>query len=184
MNKVIIIGNMTRDPEIRYSQSADPVAIARYTLAANRRFKKEGEPDADFINCVSFGRQAEFVEKYFKKGMRAAIVGRLSVRSYDDASGQRRWITEVIAEEVEFAESRSSSEARMAQSGTQLNAHYDAMAERYTPPSDPAAFAGGASAPAYGAAPASTYGGAPAPAAAPEGFAAITESIDDDDLPF
>ena len=163
MNKVILIGHLTRDPEIRYSQSAEPVAIARYTLAVNRRFKKEGEPDADFVGCVSFGRQAEFMEKYFKKGMKAAITGRISVRNFDDASGQRRWITEVIAEEIEFTESRSAFESRMSQqSGYQ--SQYDSMAEQYTPPSEAA-------------------GSAMAPAV-PEGFAAITESIDDDDLPF
>jgi len=163
MNKVVLIGRLTRDPEIRYSQSAEPIAIARYTLAVNRRFKKEGEPDADFIGCVSFGRQAEFMEKYFKKGMSAAITGRISVRSYDDATGQRRWITEVIAEEIEFTESRSAFESRQSQQ-PQYQSHYDNMAEQYTPPSDPI---GAASAPPT-----------------PEGFAAITESIDDDDLPF
>ena len=160
MNKVILIGHLTRDPEIRYSQSAEPVAIARYTLAVNRRFKKEGEPDADFVGCVSFGKQAEFMEKYFKKGMKAALTGRLSVRSYDDATGQRRWITEVIAEEIEFTESRGAYEARMAQQ-SQHQSHYDSVAESYTPPAVPAPHS-----------------------APPEGFAAITESIDDDDLPF
>lgn len=162
MNKVILIGRLTRDPEIRYSQSAEPIAIARYTLAVNRRIRREGEPDADFILCVSFGRQAEFVEKHIKKGMQIAVTGRLSVRSYDDSNGQRRWSTEVIAEEVEFTESRSAYEARMAQQ-SQNQSYYDNMAERYTPPADPT-------------------NASPAPA--PEGFAAITESIDDDDLPF
>jgi single-strand DNA-binding protein len=160
MNKAILIGHLTRDPEIRYSQSAEPIAIARYTLAVNRRFKKEGEPDADFIPCVSFGRQAEFMEKYFKKGMKAAITGRISVRSFDDATGQRRWMTEVIAEEIEFTESRSAFESRMTQQSSHQS-HYDNMAERYAQPAEPAT----------------------APPA-PEGFAAITESIDDDDLPF
>ena len=168
MNKVILIGRLTRDPEVRYSQSAEPIAIARYALAVNRRFKKEGEPDADFINCVSFGKQAEFIEKYFKKGMQIAVTGRISVRTFDDATGQRRWMTDVVVEEAEFTESRSAFEARMAnQTGQQ--SHYDSMAERYTPPSDP--MGGGLSAPAPSTAP-------------PEGFAAITESIDEDDLPF
>lgn len=156
MNKVILIGRLTKDPEIRYSQSSEPIAIARYTLAVNRRFKKEGEPDADFVGCVSFGKQAEFMERYFKKGMQAAVTGRISVRSFDDATGQRRWMTEVVVEEVEFTESRTAFESR-ASSQPQQN-HYDSMAESYTPPTE-----------------------AQAP---PEGFAAITESIDDDDLPF
>ena len=165
MNKVILIGRLTRDPEIRYSQSAEPVAIARFTVAVNRRIKREGEPDADFINCVAFGRTAEFMEKYFKKGMQAGITGRLNVYSFDDASGQRRWMTDVVVEEVEFTESRAAFEARgtsTSQYQNQSQAHYDSMAERYTPPS-----------PSSNQAP-----------PAPEGFAAITESIDDDDLPF
>ena len=161
MNKVILIGRLTRDPEIRYSQSAEPVAIGRFNLAVDRRFKREGEPDADFIGCVSFGKQAEFVEKYLKKGMQIAITGRITVRSYDDASGQRRWSTDVVAEEIEFTESRSAYEARMARQSQ--NQSYDNMAEQYAPPM-------------------SQMGGSPPPA--PEGFAAITESIDDDDLPF
>ena len=171
MNKVILIGNLTRDPEIRYSQSAEPLAIARYTLAVSRRFKREGEPDSDFIGCVSFGKQAEFMEKYFKKGMKAAITGRISVRSFDDATGQRRWITEVIAEEIEFTESRSSYDNRMAQQ-SQRQSHYDNIADQYYPPSN------------------GSRGNAPnegiqnAESVVPEGFAAITESIDDDDLPF
>ncbi|MCT4542052.1 MAG: single-stranded DNA-binding protein [Vallitalea sp.] len=114
MNKVILMGRLTKDPEVRYSQSAQPLAIARYTLAVNRRFKREGEPDADFINIVSFGKSGEFAEKYFKKGQQVCIVGRLQVRSYDDANGTRKWMTEVIAEEQHFAESKTSFEKRMA----------------------------------------------------------------------
>lgn len=165
MNKVILIGRLTRDPEIRYSQSAEPVAIARFTLAVNRRIRKEGEADADFINCVAFGRTAEFMEKYYKKGMQAGVTGRLNVYSFDDANGQRRWMTDVVVEEVEFTESRAAFEARGSQSQfqSQSQAHYDSMAERYTPPAPP---------------------GTDQAAPAPEGFAAITESIDDDDLPF
>jgi single-strand DNA-binding protein len=112
MNKVILIGRLTRDPEIRHTQSSEPIAIARYTVAVNRRFKRDNEPDADFIPCVSFGKQADFIEKYFKKGMQIGIVGRINVRSWEDPQGQRRWQTEVIAEEQEFTESRSAFEAR------------------------------------------------------------------------
>ncbi|MCL2422099.1 MAG: single-stranded DNA-binding protein [Defluviitaleaceae bacterium] len=171
MNKVILIGRLTRDPEVRYSQNAEPIAIARYNLAVSRRFKKDGEPDADFINCVSFGKQAEFIEKYFKKGMQIAVTGRLNVRSYDDATGQRRWSTDVVVEDAEFTESRSAYEARMSQQSPQYQSNFDSMAEQYTPPASPM---GGES----------PMGMATSAPSAPEGFAAITESIDDDDLPF
>ena len=113
MNKVILMGRLTRDPEVRYSQSETPIAIARYTIAVNRRFKRDGEPDADFINCVAFGKQAEFAEKFIKKGQMICICGRIQVRSYDDQAGQKRWITEIVVEEQSFAESKNSFEARI-----------------------------------------------------------------------
>ncbi|MCL2399519.1 MAG: single-stranded DNA-binding protein [Defluviitaleaceae bacterium] len=170
MNKVILIGRLTKDPEVRYSQSAEPIAIARYTLAVNRRTKKEGEPNADFIGCVSFGRQAEFTEKYFKKGMQIAITGRINVYTIDDAqTGQRQWRTDIVVEDAEFTESRSAFESRISQS---QQSHYDSMASQYTPSS---------SVPVMGSDP--MLGGSTS-SPVPEGFAAITESIDDDDLPF
>ncbi|TCT13138.1 single-strand DNA-binding protein [Natranaerovirga pectinivora] len=110
MNKVILMGRLTRDPEVRYSQGANPVAIARYSLAVNRTFKREGEPDADFINIVSFGKPGEFAGKYFKKGQMVAITGRIQIRTYDDQDGKRQYFTEVIAEEQHFAESKASFE--------------------------------------------------------------------------
>lgn len=113
MNKVILMGRLTRDPEVRYSQSETPFAIARYTLAVNRKFKRDGEPDADFINCVAFGKQGEFAEKFMKKGQMICICGRIQVRSYDDQAGQKRWITEIVVEEQSFAESKNSFEARI-----------------------------------------------------------------------
>jgi len=106
------MGRLTRDPEVRYSQSDTPIAIAKYALAVNRKFRREGEPEADFINCVALGKQGEFAEKYLKKGMLVCVVGRLQIRSYEDQYGQKRWITEVIIEEQNFAESKSSFEAR------------------------------------------------------------------------
>lgn len=112
MNKVILMGRLTRDPEVRYSQGETPLAIARYTLAVNRKFKRDGEPDADFINCVAFGKQAEFAEKFMQKGQMICICGRIQVRSYDDQTGQKRWVTEILVEEQSFAESKSSFEAR------------------------------------------------------------------------
>lgn len=114
MNKVILMGRLTKDPEVRYSQSAEPLAIARYTLAVNRSFKRQGEPDADFINIVAFGRRGEFAEKYFSKGQQVCVVGRLQVSSYDDKDGNRRWSTDVIAEEQHFAESKRSFEERVS----------------------------------------------------------------------
>lgn len=111
MNKVILMGRLTRDPEIRYSQSAEPVAVVRYSLAVNRRFKRDGEPDADFFNCVAFGKVGEFSNKYFKKGMMVSIVGRLSNNNWTDKDGQKRYSTEVVVEEQFFAESKASFEA-------------------------------------------------------------------------
>ena len=104
MNKVILMGRLVKEPEVRYSQGTEPLAIARYTLAVNRRFKRQGEPEADFIPCVAFGKAGEFAEKYFKKGQMVSVVGRLQVRSWDDNESKKRWSTDVIVEEQYFAE--------------------------------------------------------------------------------
>lgn len=106
MNKVILMGRLTRNPEVRYSQGAEPKAIARYSLAVNRRFKRQGEQDADFIPCVAFGKQGEFAEKYLTKGRLIAVSGRLQVRNWEDNNGNRRITTEVVVEEHYFAESK------------------------------------------------------------------------------
>lgn len=106
MNKVILIGRLTRDPEVRYTDSG--TSIARFTLATDRKFKREGEPDADFISCVSFGKSAEFAEKYFKQGTKIAITGRIQTGSYTNKDGQKVYTTDVVIEEQEFAESKSS----------------------------------------------------------------------------
>lgn len=110
MNKVILMGRLTRDPEVRYSQGERATAVARYTLAVNRTFKREGEPDADFINCVVFGRSAEFAEKYFRQGIRIVVSGRIQTGSYVNKDGVRVYTTDVIVEEQEFAESKAASE--------------------------------------------------------------------------
>ena len=145
MNKAVLMGRLTRDPEIRYSQSNEPLCIARYTIAVNRRFKRDGEADADFIPCVAFGKAGEFAERFFKKGMMVCVSGRIQVRSWEDQQGQKRWSTEIVLEEQDFAESKASFQSRGA-------------------------------------------GSADAPIAEstgePEGFAAISETIDDEDLPF
>ena len=111
MNKVILVGRLTRDPEVRYTQGENQTAIARYTLAVDRRFKRDGEPTADFINCVVFGKSAEFAEKYFRQGLRVAISGRITTGSYTNKDGIKVYTTEVIVEEQEFAESKAESEA-------------------------------------------------------------------------
>lgn len=111
MNKVILMGRLTRDPEIRYTQGETPTAVARYTLAVNRTYKRQGEPDADFINCVVFGRGAEFAEKYLRQGMRIVISGRIQAGSYMGRDGSRMYFTNIVVETQEFAESRSSGSA-------------------------------------------------------------------------
>lgn len=110
MNKVILVGRLTRDPEVRYSQGENTMAIARYTIAVNRRFKREGDPEADFIRCVVFGRAAEFAEKYFRQGLRIAISGRIQTGRYTNKEGGKVYTTEVVVEEQEFAESMAERE--------------------------------------------------------------------------
>ena len=109
MNKVVLMGRLTRDPEVRYSQGEKATAIARYTLAVDRTFKRDGEQTADFINCVVFGRSAEFAEKYFRQGTKIAISGRIQTGSYTNKDGVKVYTTEVVVEEQEFAESKAAS---------------------------------------------------------------------------
>ena len=113
MNKVVLMGRLTRDPDVRYSQGETPLAIARYTLAVDRRFKRNGEQDADFINCVAFGRTAEFAEKYLKQGTKMVVSGRIQTGSYTNKDGQRVYTTDVVVEDQEFAESKAASESHM-----------------------------------------------------------------------
>lgn len=122
MNKVILMGRLTREPEVRYSNGAEPLAVARYTLAVNRRFKRKDEPEADFIPCVAFGKSGEFAEKCFRKGQLVSIIGRLQVRSWEDNEGKKRWTTEVIVEEQYFAESKKNSNAAAPKEGGQAPA--------------------------------------------------------------
>lgn len=110
MNKTVLMGRLTADPQVRYSQGDNATAVARYTLAVNRKFKKDGEPTADFIPCVVFGRSAEFTEKYFRKGMQVAISGRIQTGSYTNKDGQKVYTTDVVVEEQEFAESKAASQ--------------------------------------------------------------------------
>lgn len=110
MNKVILMGRLTRDPEVRYSQGENALAIARYTLAVDRRAaRREGEPTADFINCVAFGRSAEFAERYLRQGTKIVVSGRIQTGSYTNRDGQKVYTTDVVVEEAEFAESKANS---------------------------------------------------------------------------
>lgn len=108
MNKWIGTGRLTAEPEVRYSQGAEPMAIARYTLAVDRKIKREGEPTADFIRCVAFGRQGEFAEKYLHKGMKIAIEGHIQTGSYKNQEGQTVYTTDIIVESHEFCESKGT----------------------------------------------------------------------------
>ena len=110
MNKVVLVGRLTRDPEVRYSQGDNATAVARYTLAVDRRFRRDGEPTADFIPCVIFGRSAEFAEKYFRQGLKIIVSGRIQTGSYTNRDGQKVYTTEVVVEEQEFAESKAASD--------------------------------------------------------------------------
>ena len=133
MNKVILMGRLTRDPEVRYSAGENSLAIARYTLAVDRRFKRDGEATADFISCVVFGRGAEFAEKYFHQGIRIVVSGRIQTGSYTNREGQKVYTTEVVVEEQEFAESKAASD------------HYTAsMPQQNAAPSIPSPTAGSA----------------------------------------
>lgn len=109
MNKVILMGRLTRDPEVRYSQGENATAVARYTLAVDRRFKRDGEATADFIGCVAFGRSAEFAEKYLRQGTKVLVTGRIQTGSYTNKDGQKVYTTDVVVEEHEFAESKAAS---------------------------------------------------------------------------
>ena len=115
MNKVILMGRLTRDPEVRYSQGENPLAIARFTLAVDRRFKRDGEQSADFISCVAFGKQAEHAERYYRQGLKIVVCGRIQTGSYTNRDGVKVYTTEVVVEEQEFAESKSASEANRQQ---------------------------------------------------------------------
>ena len=112
MNKVILMGRLTRDPEVRYSQGGEnPLAIARFTLAVDRRFKRDGEATADFINCVAFGRQAEHAERFYRQGLKVVITGRIQTGSYTNKDGVKVYTTDIVVEEQEFAESKAVSDA-------------------------------------------------------------------------
>ena len=164
MNKVILMGRLTRDPDIRYSAGENSQAVGRYTLAVDRRFRREGsDQTADFIGCVAFGRQAEFAEKYLRQGIKIAITGRIQTGSYTRNDGTRVFTTDVVVEEQEFAESKNASQS--AGSGYGAGSYSGGNASYSQQPAAPAA--------------------APAPAApdSTDGFMNIPDGIDEE-LPF
>ena len=122
MNKAIMMGRLTRDPEIRYSQGQNATAVASFSIAVDRRFKRDGEPDADFFNCTAFGKQAEFVEKYLKKGVKVVVSGRVQNDNYTNKDGQKVYSTRIMVDEIEFAESKSSSAGNSAEAPAATNA--------------------------------------------------------------
>lgn len=127
MNKVILMGRLTKDPEVRYSQGQNASAVAKFSLAVDRRFKQEGQPSADFINCVAFGKQAEFAEKYLRQGTKIAITGRIQTGSYTNKDGVKVYTTDVVVEECEFAESKNASQENTQPKPTPSNLDYGFM---------------------------------------------------------
>ena len=115
MNKVILLGRLTKDPEVRYTQSENMLAIARYTLAVDRRFKKEGQPSADFINCVAFGKSAEFAEKYMTKGRLFGVIGRIQTRNYENDKKEKVYVTEVVVDEQYFSDSKKDDKKDLSE---------------------------------------------------------------------
>ena len=109
MNKTVLIGRSTKDADVRYSQGDKPMAIASFSLAVDRKFKQEGQPTADFINCKAFGKTAEVIEKYVTKGTKIAVVGHIQTGSYTNKDGQKVYTTDVVIDELEFCEAKSSS---------------------------------------------------------------------------
>lgn len=127
MNKVMLVGRLTRDPEVRYSTGENATETARFSVAVNRRFKNvEGNYDTDFINCVAFGKTAEFIEKYFRKGMAIGLTGRIQTGSYTNKDGQKVYTTDVVVEETEFVESKGNGSTESNQT-TSSNKNTDFM---------------------------------------------------------
>lgn len=150
MNKVILMGRLTRDPEVRYSTGANPMAIARFSLAVDRRIRRAGDQtNTDFFNCTAFGKQAEFVEKYLKQGTKILLTGRVQNDNYTGRDGTKVYSVQIIVEEMEFAESKSAQGQSRQQSRPQTQPEYDMHGQPVG-----------------------------------NGFMAIPDNVDDEDLPF
>ena len=115
MNNAILMGRLTRDPNVRYTQGAESTCVARYTLAVDRRVKQEGQQSADFISCVAFGRNGEFAEKYLKQGSKIVVTGHIQTGSYTNRDGNKVYTTDIVIEEQEFAESKAAAERNQQQ---------------------------------------------------------------------
>lgn len=125
MNKCVLMGRLTRDPEVRYTQGDNAAAVARFSLAVDRRFKKDGDQTADFINCVAFGKTGEFIEKYGHKGTKFVVEGRIQTGCYTNKDGQKVYTTDVVVEQVEFAESKASADGNTTNNTANSNAPTD-----------------------------------------------------------
>lgn len=126
MNKVILIGRLTRDPDVRYTQGEEPTAVARYTLAVDRKYKRDGEATADFINCVAFGKNGEFAEKYLHQGVKIAVCGRIQTGSYVNREGRKIYTTDIVVEEYDFCEKKANSDTyQSTQQNTDSNGFMD-----------------------------------------------------------
>jgi len=135
MNKVVFIGRLARDPEVRYTQINNTL-VCTFALAVSRKGKQEGQPEADFFNIVAWGKTGEFCSKYFKKGQQIGLVGRLQTRNYDDKDGKRVYVTEVIAEEVYFADSKNTAENSASSTSAQQSSAEAPFNNNYTPVTD------------------------------------------------
>ena len=173
MNKVILMGRLTRDPDIRYSQSDNQIAVARFTIAVDRRFKRDGDQSADFISCVAFGRTADFFDKYIKQGTKVCVEGRIQTGSYTRQDGQKVYTTDVVVENAEFAESRAASSGNAGgyQQAPQAAPSYQQPQSNYQ------------QAPAYQQ-PQAAPQPVPSAEAAGEGFMNIADGLEDEGLPF
>ena len=165
MNKVILMGRLTRDPDIRYTQGENSMAVARFSLAVDRRRTgADGQREADFINCVTFGKQAEFAERYLHQGTKIVLTGRIQTGSYTNKDGQKVYTTDVVAEDLEFAESKAASENRANGSGSSYGGGYGSNGNS-------GSYNGGGRQADYS----SSVG---------EGFMNIPEGVEDEGLPF
>ena len=165
MNKVILMGRLTRDPDIRYTQGENSMAVARFSLAVDRRRTgADGQREADFINCVTFGKQAEFAERYLHQGTKIVLTGRIQTGSYTNKEGQKVYTTDVVAEDLEFAESKAASENRAKGSGSSFGGCYVSNGNS-------GSYNGGGRQADYS----SSVG---------EGFMNIPEGVEDEGLPF
>ncbi len=171
MNKVILMGRLTRDPDIRYSQNDNQISVARFTLAVDRRFKRDADQTADFISCVAFGKTAEFFERFMKQGTKVVVEGRIQTGSYTRQDGQKVYTTDVVVENAEFAESKAAASGNAG--------GYQPQQQAYQQPAPQQAYQQPAPQQSY-------QQPAPAPAAeaAGEGFMNIADGLEDEGLPF